>query len=285
MGDAFKAVTNTLGITSRDQPDIPNIKAPVDIINELLGVETRMVKDEEGNERLVTSLNLSDEEQARLDQLQGMYDSYVVDLENLTKISAAIDDPTYEPVLNAVREQQADARKAAYNERAMLEEETLARRGLADSTAGGDVREQRGKVLQEQIRKDENALTLMAEDLRNAQIQRTGQSLSFATNKLTNDLNQRVTQGNTNAGQQFSWYTGQNNMLQTQYQNQLGQYTANVARDAAITGQWTDIAANIATGGMSGAAKGATGGSSTGGMYGGGYTNTQNAGTINWYPR
>ena len=249
MTSAVKSISNALGFSSRDMPGIPSIKPPKDVLNQILGVETRITKDEEGNDVIMNSLNLSPEDQARLDQLESTFDNYLVDLKNLTTITAAIDDPTYEPVLNAVRDQQAMARKAAYNERAMLEEDTLAKRGLADSTAGSTVRDARGKALQDQVEMDETNLVLMAEQLRDQQIQRTGQTLEFATNKLNFDTAARVNQGNVNFAQQQQLFGNENAQQQNYYSNLMGQYQAKVAQDQAVFDNFLTLGTSIATGG------------------------------------
>jgi len=258
MGGLVKAVTGSLGLSSGNagsQPDIPAVVRPRDIINNILGVSTKEVTDENGNKSIVTDWVLSPEEEERMNALESSYDSWLSDLNSLSSITAAIEDPTYEPVVSALRENQRIARDEAYNSRTQLEEDTLARRGLADSQAGNQLRETRGADYQKQVVTDENNLALMAEDLRNQQYQRTANSLGFAANSLYQNKAMAVNQGNANASQQLSLFGTENNLNMQNASLLNQQWAQRVQQDQQIFSNLTGLATSaafIGSGGMGG---------------------------------
>lgn len=250
MSGAIKAVTGSLGLSSGNagkQPAIPAVQRPRDIINKILGVSTKEVKDENGNISIVTDLVLSPEEEERLNKLEASYDTYLSNLNQLSELTAAIDNPAYQPVVSALRENQRIARQEAYDQRTALEEDTLARRGLADSRAGAQLREARGKDLQQQIVTDENNLTLMAEDLRQQQYTRTAQSLSFASNELFRDKEQKVNQGTNNLSSMTNLFGVETGAINAAYQNQISAYNARSTANNNIFGNIGGLARTAGT--------------------------------------
>lgn len=214
----FKSITDSIGLTRPDPRlvEVPPAIRPRDVINEILGVETVEEEftrpDGTKGKRLVTRTNLSPEEEARLEELDKAYDNLFADLNSLVQTEAAITSPVFEPVVTAVRQQQAEARSDAFKERSRLEEEVLARRGIADSTAATELRQQRSSDLSDQAVKDERNLILLAEQLRNDQLQRTGIGLNFAAGQRQQDLSNRVAGGQQTQAAQLNFFGAENDL-------------------------------------------------------------------------
>lgn len=221
----FSSIATSLGLKEQRTfggINVPSLEDIPNVVNSIFGVESKIEEFERADgtkgTRLVTT-GTSPEQNAFIQQLSDQLISLNTDIQNLSSLTAAIDNEQFEPVVQAQREFQAEAREKAFKERSRLEEETLARRGLEDSTAAQEARQQRGAALQDQIVQDERSLTLLAEDLRNQQLQRSAGALQTGLG-IQSTLNQ--------AGQQA---TGTQLGLG---QLQLGQGQLGLQNEAAI---------------------------------------------------
>lgn len=221
----FSSITSSLGLTEQRTfggINVPSLEDIPNVVNTIFGVESRIEEFERADgtkgTRLVTT-GTSPEQNEFIQQLSDQLISLNTDIQNLSSMTAAIDNEQFEPVIQAQREFQAEAREQVFKDRSRLEEEVLARRGLEDSTASQEAREQRGAALQDQIVQDERSLTVFAEDLRNQQLQRSAGALQTGLG-IQGTLNQ--------AGQQA---TGTQMGLG---QLQLGQGQLGLQNEAAI---------------------------------------------------
>lgn len=277
----FRAITNSIGLTAPkfDAPTLPNQARPMEMINEILGVTSREVEEEitleDGTKKkvrkIVTDLDLSPEQQARMDALNAAYDEYLVDLQSLTDIEAAIDDPAFEPVVTAVRTQQSKARNEAAKEALRVTGEALTQRGLQDSTTAIENVRQISDSIAEQASTDENQLVLLAEQLRNEQIGRTGSTLEFAANQLQQSLSNQQQESQFQRNLQVQQQGLTDAFRQNRFSNQLGiaqqKFAAQQAQSAALS-QTMGAIATAATGGMGGFSSFGGGAMGAGGMFG-----------------
>lgn len=255
----FKSISRSLGL-SKDPtfggvPVPPTIR-PRQMVNEMLGIsveeEEITLPDGTKEKRLVTRNQLSPEQEERLNLMERQYDQLLLDYNELSELSAAIDSEVFSPVIEAQRANQKDARERAFRERANLEEEQLAKRGIADSTSAVEVRNARGSDLVDQAVQDERDLTLLAEDLRNSQLQRTERNLGFLEDVSRN----RVNQGNVEAQRQLNFFNQENaDRLSTydrQFQNEQAIFNSNLAatqsQDARLRGTISQLATGFSTG-------------------------------------
>ena len=284
MSSAFKSVTAGLGLSSGiKQPGVPAIIPPRDFVDEIFGTSVRTVDTPNGKQTVI-GVNYSPEDQARLDKLQTSYDSYMADLDSLTSMASAIDIPAFSPVITATREDQRLAREDAYKQRSSLEEETLAQRGVADSSSATEVRQQRGVDLTKQASADERAVILLAEDLRNNAVTRDMQGLQFSAGELQQDKVNRATSAQNLMSNQLAFYGQDNNIANANYANQMANYQAKVTQQNQIFKNLTGLAMAAGTAGAGGGGAGAlaAGGAGGGGVTygsmlgGGGVANFQN---------
>lgn len=226
---------NKLGV-----PNAPIIEPPRTYINRLYGTSVREVRTENGIE-MVADVTYSEADQKRLDELNKIYDEMLADIGSLTEISAAIDIPEFQPVIEAQRENQRVAREDAYKQAASLQEENLARRGIENSTSAAQARQGLDRSLMKQASQDQRNLTLFAEDLRNQQLTRSTGLLNFARNEIQNDKTARQNSINSLFGNQQSMFGAQNNAQNASFANQLGAYNLNLQRQQQSEGLWNNV--------------------------------------------
>ena len=261
----FKTLTNAVGLTKPefDAPPLPEAASPMEMLNTILGVTSREVEEEitleDGTKKtvkkIVTDLALSPEQQERLDALTAGYDEYLVDLQSLSEIEAAIDDPAFEPVVSSVRKSQAEARAVAAKEAARVTGEQLAQRGLSDSTAAESNRRQISDSIADQVSQDENQLVLLAEQLRNEQFGRTSAGLQFTAGQMQQNIANQQQESQFQRQLQQSGQGIDNAFAQNRFSNQLGiaqQRMANEQAQAAALSNTIGAAATMFTGGMGG---------------------------------
>ena len=175
----FRNLTDSMGITRRKtlSLDVDGAFNPVEFVNSIMGVKfereeftrpdgtkgTRMVAKGATPEMQEFATGLTD-------SIQGI----IGDITNLTEIGAAIDNEAFDPVIQAVRDTQTSAREKAFNEASRLQEQNLARSGVSDSTSGIEARNLLTEDLVDKATEDERDLVLLAEDLRDKQINRSG---------------------------------------------------------------------------------------------------------------
>lgn len=271
----FKTLTNAVGLTKPefDAPPLPEAASPIEMLNTILGVTSREVEEEitleDGTKKtvkkIVTDLALSPEQQERLDALTAGYDEYLVDLQSLSEIEAAIDDPAFEPVVSSVRKSQAEARAVAAKEAARVTGEQLAQRGLSDSTAAEANRRQISDSIADQVRQDENQLVLLAEQLRNEQFGRTSAGLQFTANQMQQNIANQQQESQFQRQLQQSGQGIDNAFAQNRFSNQLGIAQQRMANEQAQAAALSQTIGAIATGGMSMFGSGGTFGGTFGG--------------------
>jgi hypothetical protein len=274
----FRAITNSIGLTKPkfDAPTLPNQARPMEMINEILGVTSREVEEEitleDGTKKkvrkIVTDLNLTPEQQARMDALNTAYDEYLVDLQSLTDIEAAIDDPAFEPVVTAVRTQQSKARNEAAKEALRVTGEALTQRGLQDSTTAIENVRQISDSIAEQAATDENQLVLLAEQLRNEQVTRTGAGLEFAANQLQQSLANQQNESQFQRNLQVQQQGLTDAFRQNRFSNQLGVAQQKLALDQAQSSALSQTMGALATGASGGLFGGGGSFMGSGGMFG-----------------
>lgn len=193
-----------------------------DVTDLISNVSQRVVTRPDGTkEVIVERLPLSPQEEKFAADLQSFVNQGLTDLQELTKVSAAIDLEAFKPVTDAVRAQQERTLDAAFEQRQRQEEEFLAATGLQDSTAAVQARAVRGQDFQEAFRQIGDDVTLLAENLRQQQLGRTLSGLGFATGRQ--DVASQLTaaaQANVGAlGLNFG--NAANQFAQQNIQNQL----------------------------------------------------------------
>ena len=133
-----------MGSLFKNKEPAPTPPAPPNTIrDEVNGVEQVPVRNADGSLTYVTrSLPLTVEQQAEKDRIEAIMSESLAEIRKLSSDDYATDEDTlrvlgqWQQAQTRLLGQQADAR-------AQNEEETLARRGLGDSTAAQDVRRQR----------------------------------------------------------------------------------------------------------------------------------------------
>ncbi len=160
MGSLFK--------TSTPAPTPP--APPSTVRDEVNGVEQVPVTNADGSVTYITrNLPLTAEQQAEHDQLNAIMSESLTEIQKLSSSEYAADEET-QRVLGQWEQAQTKLLSKQVTERTRSEEETLARRGLSDSTAAQDVRRQR--LLDQQdaeqnvsLMKDEMASQVRSEKL------------------------------------------------------------------------------------------------------------------------
>lgn len=287
MSGAISAITGSLGLGGgASVPGAPSIIAPKDFLDNIFGTSAREVDGPNGKQ-IVLDVNYSPEDQAKLDTLNTQYNQYLGQLQSLSSISSAVDIPEFQPVIAATRANQAQARQDAYNQRSKLEEEQLANRGLADSTAGTEVRQTRGDDLQKAAQSDENNVVLLAEQLRTNALQNTTNGLNITGNAIQQDKTNRESSANNLLSQMLNLYGQDNNVQNQNYAAQLAAYNAQQTQQQQIFQNLTSLAGGIgnATSGVGSSASSSLSPSQflSTSLNAGPYTQTgTSAGTINW---
>ena len=133
MGSLFK--------TSTPAPTPP--APPSTMRDEINGVEQVPITNPDGSVVYITrALPLTAEQQAEREQLDAIMGESLAEIRKLSATDYAPDDAT-QKVLGQWEQAQTKLLERQTGQRAKSEEETLARRGLSDSTAAQDVRRQR----------------------------------------------------------------------------------------------------------------------------------------------
>ena len=157
------------------QPAPPPPAPPTYVRDEINGVEQVPVTAADGSVTYITrQLPLSAEQQAAKDEVNKILSDSLAEINRLSKTDYAPDAAT-QSVLKQWEERQTELLNRSAQSRTQAEEEQLARRGLADSTAALGVRRQR--ALDEQDAR--KTLTLQREDLGN---QIRGEKLALQQN-------------------------------------------------------------------------------------------------------
>lgn len=157
-------------IFSAPKAPTPPTPPPVTVQDTINGVEQVPVTNADGSITYVTrALPLTAEQQAEKDQLDAIMKDSLAEIQKLSAADYMPDEATRK-VLDQWQAVQQQVLGDQYDDRSRHEEETLAKRGLSDSSAAQEVRRQR--ALDEQ--KAEQALNLqkdqMAEQTRSDQL-------------------------------------------------------------------------------------------------------------------
>lgn len=281
----FRNLTDSFGLTRRETLDIDVAGAfnPIEFVNDIMGVSGKREEftraDGTKGVRFVAT-GATPEQNEFITSLTEDIQSLVGDITELSQIGVAINNDAFDPVIQSVRENQKDAREQAFKNTSRMQEEVLARRGLEDSTAAIENRAQLGSEFAKAEITDERNLVLLAEQLRDQQIQRSGIGLQTSQGE-------RGALSNVAESQR----AGSLNLATGQQQLSIGAQTAmqqdRIAADQQQAGAFIDTAFKVATGGFGGGGGGfATSPMQTfsGGQFGGGFSNTS-GGQINWFPQ
>lgn len=220
--------------SSDSAPPPPPPAEPIDIIDEVLGIQQITVKKPDGTKQLVRrELPLSPEEEALRKQYQDIVTEQVGIIEQLSSPALAINIPEFKPVLDEYRRQRGLEIKRTFEDVTRTQEESLARRGIADSTAATEVRAARDVAQQTALDQADRNTSLVAEQLRSDAIGRAGGLLNLAfsrQDKQTADMAQGLALANQSQQSILSADVANN---QLQFQSSLAAYQANQSQKAA----------------------------------------------------
>lgn len=165
----------------QDAPPAPP-PPPVTLVrDEVNNVEQVPVKNADGTTTFVTRrIPLSAAEQAERDELDRIANESLSEITRLSS-GAFTPDAQAQRTINALQAARQDTLDDTFSERARQEENRLARRGLADSSAGDDVRRQRRLDRQDanlNLTREQEALVA---DLRNDEIGRQQNLFNLAS--------------------------------------------------------------------------------------------------------
>lgn len=219
----FRNLTDSFGLTRRETLDLDVAGAfnPIEFVNDILGVSGKreeFTRSDGTKGTRIVATGATPEMNEFISSLTESVQSLVGDITELSQIGAAIDNEAFDPVLQAVRENQKEAREQTFKDTSRLQEETLAKRGLEDSTAAIEGRSQLGSQLNKQATQDERDLVLLAEQLRDQQIQRSGVGLQTTQGErgtlATGAENQRAGSINLASAQQGLQLSAATSMFQ-----------------------------------------------------------------------
>lgn len=225
---------------------------PSSMRDEINGVEQVPVTNADGSITYMTrSLPLTAEQQAEKDQLDAIMAESLVEIKKLSGSDYAADEET-QRVLSQWEETQTKLLAKQVAQRSRSEEETLARRGLSDSSAAQDVRRQR--VLDQQdaeqnvnLRKDE-----MASQVRNEKLT-LQQNLYNLAATATDSRAARTAQAAANAQSGALALNAQRQASLLDYYSGAGSNNAfGTAFGSSLGSALGKTAVSTATGGMSG---------------------------------
>lgn len=255
-------------------PAPPPVQDPIDVIDNINKTVTKTVVGADGKKQTVIErLPLTPEEQAWEDKLKQITETNLSRIEQLSQVAMAADIPEFADTVNRLRSEQTRIRDTSFSEAARQQERALARSGLQDSTAAVKARRLAEQAQTEAVATDEANLNLLAEDLRNAAIDRSKELLGTSA-ALTADQVSRLNQAaQFGAGLRQTDFVNRNNVALNQYNAQLAAYQARrPSFGSQLLGAGATLGAAYLTGGGSlfggfgGAAGGATLGN-TGGSW------------------
>ena len=207
MGSFFK---------SKKAPPAPPPPAPKIVQDLINGVET-VTETRDGQEYVITrQLPLSAEQQAIKDRISASLDRI-----DALSSGLAVLNPEYVPMVEQLRSWQQQTRGQMFGEAARAQGDELARRGLGNSTAAAQARNNLNLQLGQQTQADEVNLFGLAEQQRAAELGRLGGAL-----ELRSGINQQNLQNLSAAGQNTANMQGNRLQIdsaiqQQNYNNQL----------------------------------------------------------------
>ncbi|MDD9920071.1 MAG: hypothetical protein OXR68_05560, partial [Alphaproteobacteria bacterium] len=138
--------------------------------DEINRVEQVPVTNPDGSTTYITrEIPLSKEEQAERDKLDGIMKDALEEIQHLSASEYQDDDATRK-VLDSWEKERKRLLGKSFSSRTSQEEKSLARRGLADSSAALNIRRQRQLDEQESERQLENERDLLSENIRSTRI-------------------------------------------------------------------------------------------------------------------
>lgn len=177
MGSLFKTTT----------PAPPPPAPPVTVQDQVNGVEQVPVTNPDGSTTYITrALPLTPEQQAQKEQIDGILQESLAEIQKLSVADYAPDEAT-KKVLDQWQKAQEDLLGSQYSARQRQEDERLAQRGLSDSSAAQEVRRQRQLDQQKaeqnlSLQKDE-----MADQVRNDKLTLQQNLYNIASNQKNAD--------------------------------------------------------------------------------------------------
>jgi hypothetical protein len=222
MGSVFKGVTGT-----NENKSVSTPSSPATYINEISGYEQVPVKNADGSITYITrELELSDEEKQQKAELEKIANDALSEIKTLSSSDYTASE-SVQNLLNDWQENQLTNLNESFDNRKELESDTLAKRGLSDSTAASTVSRQTKQDEYDANKEVSNEKSAIAENLRQTELNNQQNLYSLAQNQVNYDAAQlqNSTKGDlsainamnaTNAASINDYY---NSKLQNQNQN------------------------------------------------------------------
>lgn len=254
-------------------PPPPKEKTP-NFRSEITGVERKVVKNADGTETIVeTALPLSPEEQALQNQWKELEQTNLAKMEELSAFADASQIPQLQERLQSFRQTQVENLERSAEFLAETNEEALARRGLANSTASTEQRAQREAIIGQEFANIDAKEQAFAESLRNQEMARAQNMFNIGNVGRTNIENRQLQGAQMATSSALGQQQANLQASQAFYNNQLQNFQMKQAEDQRVFGNIMGVASLAtfgATGGFSalggaGAGLGSVMGSADGG--------------------
>lgn len=188
MGSVFK----------QDEPKRQPAPPPVTYVNKVSGYEQVPVKNEDGSITYVTrELPLSEKEQLKKDELDKIASDALAEIEKLSSADYVASASTQQ-LLDDWQATQKSALDDSFTDRKELEEDRLAKRGLADSTAGETVRRQAKQDEYDANKEVERERSSIASAIRQTELNNQQNLYNLAQNQL--NYEQTIAANNSKGG-------------------------------------------------------------------------------------
>lgn len=221
-------------------PKAPQINFPqqepaelLDYIDEVSGVEQRVVTRADGTKEIVRKQRpLSEEEQQFRDQTEQRLKDAFDRITAMTNVVSAMDVPEFKETLNAFETNLRKSVDRSFKVASEAQEEALARRGLSDSTSGVHQRRQQLQQRAEAEQQIDASLRLQAEELRSAEIGRQQNLLGLATGQQQQIFQNQLVGSQFGGGLQTAQLSSQLAFQQAQQQVALANAQAKMQASA-----------------------------------------------------
>lgn len=258
MGSLFK---------SKAPPEPPKIETAAPNVTDLVGgTRSRTIKKPDGTQEIIIEpLDLSPEDKALYDTYTDLVKTNIAGFNSLSVAASAYDIPGFKSVIDAQRTILESTRNKAASESVRRTEESLARRGLSDSTAATELRAVQDAAIREQALSDERNLVLTAESLRTDALNRALTGINIGTQGMQTQKAQQQASGQFVSGTALQALNSTANIQNQNYQNQLNAFNS---RQPSFGQQLLTTAAGAAGYGLAGGFGGAGAGLLSG-LFGG----------------
>jgi hypothetical protein len=179
-------------------PAVPTPPPPSIYRDEVGGTEQVPIQNADGSTTYVTRrLPLTPDQQREQDEYKNIMSTALVEIRRLSATDFA-DDPTVNQALEQFKSAQSRALSQSLQQRTESEEQSLARRGVLDSTAAQTVRRQRAADERDARQQIVQATDVVKEDIRNDRLGLQQNLYSLAANRQ--DLDQVKAQQSASSG-------------------------------------------------------------------------------------